>query len=637
MTMLDRMRRHRNWLKWSLGLVCLAFVIFYIPDFLRNPALDAAPQGSVAMVQGHEISAEEFRRTYQAQIQAYRNAYGSTMSTQLLKQLGVDQQILMQLVDERAALAEAERLNISASDAEVRQRIMLIPAFQENGAFIGEQRYQQLLTMQRLTAADFEGSVRRAIVVDKLRAAVTEWLSITDAEIDKEYRRRNDKVKLAVLSFRTDNFRPDVTASDAEIATYFDGHQEEFRVPEKRKIKYLMIDADAIRAKINIPPADVERAYNDNFEQYSTPEQLRASHILLRTEGKEEATVRATGEDILKQARAGADFAELARKYSEDDGTKEKGGDLDFFGRGRMVPEFDNAAFALEPGQISDLIKTQYGFHIIKLVEKKGGATKTLDEVRPQLVEQLTMERAQQQVETLADRLTPQITKPADLDTVGKANALTVQETALFARDEPLMALGGAPELAARAFTLADGAVAGPIGMARGVAFIALTGKQDPYLPKLEEAKDKVRDVVVGQKARDLAAQKANELLAKVKGAADFEKAAKAAGYEARTTELITRDSPIPELGISPSVSDVAFALPQGGVSEVVSTDSGAAIVKMLEKQDVGETELTANRDQFREEMLNERRNRFFSAYMVKAKQKMKIQLNRDEIQRVLG
>jgi acetyltransferase-like isoleucine patch superfamily enzyme len=143
MTMLDRMRRHRNWLKWSLGLVCLAFVIFYIPDFLRDPALDAAPQGSVAVVEGREISAEEFRRTYQAQIQAYRNAYGSSMSMQLLKQLGVDQQILMQLVDERAALAEAERLKISTTDAEVRQRILLIPAFQENGVFIGEHAFIQ--------------------------------------------------------------------------------------------------------------------------------------------------------------------------------------------------------------------------------------------------------------------------------------------------------------------------------------------------------------------------------------------------------------------------------------------------------------------------------------------------------------
>src|SRR5206468_9224328 len=163
MTMLDRMRRHRDWLKWSLGLVCVAFVLFYIPDFLRGTGADAAATDTIARVQGHEITAGEFRRTYQAQLQAYRSAYGANMNDQLLKQLGVDQQILQQMVDERAAMAEADRLGVAVSDEEVRQRILSMPAFQENGQFIGEQRYQQLLRMQRppMTPAEFEDNVRR--------------------------------------------------------------------------------------------------------------------------------------------------------------------------------------------------------------------------------------------------------------------------------------------------------------------------------------------------------------------------------------------------------------------------------------------------------------------------------------------
>src|SRR5205809_1172808 len=182
MTMLDRMRRPRDWLKWSLGLVCVAFVLFYIPDFLRGSGADAASSDTVAKVEGREITSGEFRRTYQAQLQAYRSAYGNNMSDQLLKQLGIDQQILQQMVDERAALAEAERLGIKVSDEEVRQRIFSMPAFQENGAFIGDQRYQQLLRMQRppLSASDFEDSVRRSVAVEKLRTTVTEWLSGAD-------------------------------------------------------------------------------------------------------------------------------------------------------------------------------------------------------------------------------------------------------------------------------------------------------------------------------------------------------------------------------------------------------------------------------------------------------------------------
>src|SRR3954471_18926855 len=198
MTMLDRMRRHRDWLKWSLGLVCVAFVLFYIPDFLRGSGADAASGDTVAKVEGHEISGADFRRTYQAQLQAYRSAYGGNMSDQLLKQLGIEQQILQQMVDERAALAEAERLGIKVSDEEVRQHIFSIPAFQENGAFIGEARYQQLLRMQRppLTPREFEDSVRRGLTVEKLRGAMTDWLSVADKDLEQEYRRRNDKIKL---------------------------------------------------------------------------------------------------------------------------------------------------------------------------------------------------------------------------------------------------------------------------------------------------------------------------------------------------------------------------------------------------------------------------------------------------------
>src|SRR5438874_3417911 len=179
MTMLDRMRRHKNWLKWSLGLVCLAFVIFYIPDFLRGSGADAASSDTIAMVQGHEIRADEFRRAYQVQLQAYRSAYGGNMSEQLLKQLGIENQILQQLVDERAALSEAERLGIQVTDEEVRQRILTLPAFQENGAFIGEQRYQLLLRSQRppMSPADFEDAIRRSLLVDKLRGSLTDWLS----------------------------------------------------------------------------------------------------------------------------------------------------------------------------------------------------------------------------------------------------------------------------------------------------------------------------------------------------------------------------------------------------------------------------------------------------------------------------
>ena len=639
MTMLDRMRRHRNWLKWSLGLVCLAFVIFYIPDFLRGTGADAASGDTIARVNGRDITAGEFRRTYQAQLQAYRSAYGGQMSDQLLKQLGIEQQILQQMVDERAALAEADRLGIKVSDEEIRRRIFAMPAFQENGAFIGETRYNQLLRMQRppMTAQEFEDSVRRGLTVDKLRAALTDWLSVADNELEQEYRRRNDKVKLAVVGFTADSFRPQVSATDAEIASYFDAHKNDFKIPEKRKIRYILVDIDSIRAKVVVPPADVERAYNNSIEQYTTPEQVRASHILLKTEGKDDAAVKAKAEEILKQAKAGADFAELAKKNSEDEQSSKNGGDLDYFGRGRMVPEFDQAVFAMQKGQISDLVKTQYGYHIIKLEDKKSAATKPLADVRQQITDQLAYERAQAQAADLAQKLEGQIRRPGDLDAVGKANGLPVQESGFFARDEPILGLGPAPEATNRAFDMKPGEVSGALRASRGFVFETLVTKQDPYVPKIEEVKERVRDEVIKQKARDASKQKAAEIAAKLKSAPDFEKAAKAAGLEAKTTELITRDSPIPDLGVAPAVEDAAFKMPQGAVSEAIPTDNGTAVIKVIEKKEVTADEWTGAKDRFREELLSDRRNRFFGSYMAKAKKNMKIDVNRETLQRVIG
>jgi peptidyl-prolyl cis-trans isomerase D len=488
-----------------------------------------------------------------------------------------------------------------------------------------------------VAVGDFEQSVRESLVIDKLRIALTQWMSVPDSEVMQEYRKRNDKVKLALAAFTVDSVTPQVTASDSEVQSYFDAHQEEFRVPEKRKIRYVLVDVEALRAKITVTPAEVEQAYNDNIQQFSTPEEVRASHILLTTEGKDDAAVKAQAEQILKQARSGADFADLARRFSEDEGTAKNGGDLDYFGRGRMVPEFDTAAFAMEEGAISDLVKTQYGYHIIKMVDKKAGTTKPLDEVRQQLTDQVAYQRAQAQAGDLAERLTAQITRPADLDAAARANGLEVQESGFFARDEPILSLGASPEAARRAFELNDGEVSGAVQVSRGVVFETVSGKQASYLPKLEEVKEKVRGEVIRQTAREMTRRKAADAAARLKAAPDFDRAARAAGVEPKTTDLITRDTPLPDIGAAPEILDLAFRLPQGSVSDPISTDAGTVIVKVLEKEETTDADLAERKTTFREELLADRRNRFFSAYMVKAKQKMKIELNRTALQRVVG
>ena len=637
MTMLDRMRRHKNWLKWSLFLVVVAFILLYIPSFMRDPSGVAGSHDVVASVEGQDITVQRFRRVYQQQMQAYRNAYGASMDEKLLKQLGIDQRIVQQMIEEEAAIVEARRLRITASDEEVRARILAIPAFQENGRFIGDQRYLQVLQMQNppMRPDEFEEQIRRGVLVEKLQAALTDWLTVSDAEIAAEFRRRNEKVKLAVVAFPADKFREGVTASDAEIAAYFNEHKAEYRIPDKRKIRYALVDVQAIRERTQVNALDVQRYYEDNEQQYSTPEQVRASHILLKTQGKDDAAVKKQAEDLLAKIKGGANFAELATKFSEDEASKAKGGDLDYFGKGQMVGEFDKVAFELQPGQVSDVVKTSYGYHIIKVMEKKAASKRSLDEVRPQIEDQLRWDRAQAEAQRIADDVASKLKTPAGFDAVAKPRGLVVNDSAFFAREEPIAGLGVAPAAAARAFELKEGEVSEAIRTPQGFAFITVTGTQPAKDPTVEEVKARVREDVVKKKALDAAREKAASVAPQLKG--NFDAAAKSAGLEVKTTDLIARGAPVADLGISAAVDAAAFALPAGGVSDPIVTDTGAVVVRVLEKQDAGAADLAKARDTLRTEILNNRRNQFYASYMTKARDRMRITINRETLAQVIA
>ena len=637
MTMLDRMRRHKNWLKWSLALVVLAFILLYIPDFLRSSA-NGVGDDAVASVDGNEITVNEFRRAYQRQMQQYRQAYGANMDERLLKQLGIDQRIVQQLIEEEASLAEAKRLGLLATDQEVTQRIMAIPAFQENGQFIGYDRYRQMLAMQEppVRENEFEEQVRRSITIEKLQAVVTNWITVPDAEAEAEFKKRNEKAKLAVVSFPVDKFREGVQASDEEVSRWFEDKKNDYKMGEKRKVRYALVDVQALRERIQVSPQDVQRYYEDNQQQYSQPEQVRASHILLKTEGKDDAAVKKQAEDLAKQAKGGADFAGLAKKYSQDDSNNSKGGDLDFFGRGAMVPEFDKVAFSMQPGQVSDVVKTEFGYHVIKLTDKRAASQRPLAEVQAQIEDQIKWQRAQDQAQRMADDVAAQMKKPADFDSVAKPRGLTVGESPLFAREEPIAGLGMAPAVSQRAFEMKEGDVSEAIRTPQGFAFVTVTGKQDAYTPKLDEVKQRVRDDVLKKKAGDAAREQAAKIAAQLKSG-DFNDAAKAAGLEVKTTELITRGSPIGDAGTSPAVESAAFSLPVGGVSDAITTDTGAVVVKVLERKDPTAEEIKAGVTSTKDQLLSERRGRFFAAYMTKAKERMTVRINRQVIAQVVG
>jgi len=640
MTMLDRMRRHKNWLKWSLAIVVVAFVALYIPDFMRNQAADgSSPYGVVATVEGRDITVARFRRAYQQQLNVYRNAYGGQMNEDLLRQMGIDQRIVQQLIEEEAAIAEAGRQGIKASDAEVQARILALPVFQENGHFIGNDRYRQILSMQNppIDPHEFEEDVRRSIMVEKLQGALTDWITIADKDVDAEFNRRNEKVKLAVVSFPADKFKDAVSVTDAEIASHFESNKDQYRIPEKRKIKYALVDLQGIQQRTAVTQQDIQRYYDDNKQTYSTPEKLQASHILLKTEGKDDTAVKKQAEDVLAQLKGGADFAALAKKMSEDEVSAKKGGDLGPFAPGDMVPEFEKAAAALKPGELSDLVKSQFGYHIIKGGEKIPATTRTLEEVRAQIEDSIKFERAQKEAQRIANELAGKLPKPEDLDTVAKARGLTVNESGFFSREEGMITgLGVAPAVAQRAFEMKTGEVSEALRTAQGFVFITVTGTQESRLPTLEEVKSRVRDALQKTKGVEAARQKASSIAGQLK-TGDFTAGAKAAGLESKNTELVIRGTALPDVGISPAVDAAAFALPEGGVSDPVVTDNGAVIVKVLEKKSPTPDEIAKGRDSVKSQLLNQQKQRFFGSYMTKARERMTIRSNPAVLAQVIG
>ena len=639
MTMLDRMRRHQTWLKWSLAPLILAFGFFFVP---RNNTARATVAGDqvLAEVEGETVTVAQFQRRYGAQMQQYRNAYGGQISEQMLRQLGIDQQILQALVDEQAMVAEARKQRFAVSDVEVRQRILSLPAFMENGRFIGETRYRQLLSSQNppLSTKEFEDQLRRAILAEKLRTSVTGWMSVTDADVAQEFRQRNEKVKLDLVALTADAFKDKVTVTDADLTKRFEANKESYRIGEKRKVKYALLEVEKVRETVPVPDADVEAFYTQNKAQYTTEGRVRASHILLKTEGKDDAAVKAKAEGLLAQAKApGADFAALAKANSEDEGSAVNGGDLNYFGKGQMVPEFEQAAFTLKAGDISGLVKTTFGYHIIKVIDSQPETSRPIAEVKSEIVDQLKWQKAQQVAEQQAKAMEASIKTAADLEKVVKERGLTVVESPLFLRDQPIGDLGAAPDIASRAFTMKDGEVTPAMRVSRGWVFATPTGKQDSYLPQLAEVTERVREDAVRDKADQLLKSRAGAIAADLKAAADFAAAVKKAGFTVKPTELIARGAALLDIGTNPEVEKAVFALPVGGVTSAVSTPTGSVIARVAERADVTDAQIAAGRDALREELVNQRRDRFFSAYMAKAKTGLKIGIKQDVLTQIMG
>jgi peptidyl-prolyl cis-trans isomerase D len=630
MTMLDRMRQHKGWLKWSLAIVILAFIVLYVPQFLSPTGVGAAPTDTIATVEGREIKAGTYQRLYNVQLSQLRSAYGE-LDEQMVRQLGLGYQLVEQLINQEAVLAEADRLDITVSNGELRARLVRLPMFQENGQFIGATRYGQVLDMQRppTRPAEFEQQLRHALIAEKLEAAVTGWIRVSDEDVAREYRRRHERVKADLALFPVEQFRAGITPTDEEIAARYNASPEAYRVPEKRRVRYIAVAASDLAPRMTVTPAEVEARYRQNIQAFSTPEQVEASHILFKTENKDPAEVRKTADGVLARVKSGADFAALAKQYTEDEGSKEAGGALGYFGRGSMVKEFEDAAFGLQPGQVSDLVETQFGFHVIKVTGRREATTRSLDEARQQIEAELRSEKAQSEANRLADVVAGAVDEPGDLDTVAAEQKLIVGDSGLFSREEPLAGIGFAPAVAAEAFRLTEGQVSEKLITNDGFAVIALVQVQPSVVPALEAVTDQVRNDVILSKAREAAVARAVTLAAST---GNFAAAAKAAGGRIVSSDLVARGSTLPEVGVNQKLEDALFAAKPGELTAPVTTPTTVVVGRVVERQDIDSAALAAERETVREELTRRRRGEFFAAYMEKAKTDMRVERNESVI-----
>ena len=421
---------------------------------------------------------------------------------------------------------------------------------------------------------------------------------MADADVDEEYRRRNEKVKLDLAVFTANQFRAGIQPTDAELEAQFKANPETYRVPEKRRVRYLNIDVGGCcRPRMTVTPQEVEARYNQNNQTYSTPEQVRASHILFKTEGKDEAAVRKEAEAVLAKVKGGADFAALAKQYSEDDQSKPQGGDLDYFGRGAMAQEFEDAAWALDVGKISEIVKTPFGFHIIKLTDKKAATTRTLDEVRPQIEDQLRWEKAQAEAQRIGDEIAKEIDDPADLDTVAQSARADRRRlgSVLPSRSRSPASASRRPSRS-EAFTLEQGKVSGKLRTNQGFAFIALTEIKPAYAAEARRSEGQgprrrhpreSRRSRADPRRHDGAGRRQGQLRRRRQG-------------RGRRSEDDRAHHPrlrVPEVGASGAVDDAVFALKAGETTAPISTDNAVVVARVTERQDVNPTELQNSRD----------------------------------------
>jgi peptidyl-prolyl cis-trans isomerase D len=531
------------------------------------------------------------------------------------------QQILKQLVFQKEIEYEAKRLGIAVSDQERADRIrQYVPTAFNGGSFVGMDRYSaEVQARFQMTVPVFEELVRQGLLEEKFRKLVTDGISVGPAELQDEFRYKNEKVKLDYALIKPEDLEAKISPDEAEIRAAYEKNKSKYQVPERRVVRYALVDVNQIRHSLQVSDDVLKQQYQANIQQYQVPNRVHVEHILFMTVGKTDAEVeeiKKKAEDVLKQVKKGEKFEDLAKKYSEDPGSKDKGGDLSWITQGQTVPEFEKTAFSLSPGQVSDLVKTQYGFHIIKVLEKETAHTKPFEEVKDSLRANFLPTQADKEASAIADQLTAAIRQSPkmSLDDLAKQFHLAVGETRPIAASDPLLELANSQEAKDAIFRARPDETSLPVRTDRGYVVLSVKSILPAHQGSLEEVRDRVITDLKREKSTEMAKSKAEELIKRVKAGEKFDAAARSLGLEPKTSDLIARDGSIPGAASGKQIS-AAFSLKTGDVATPLGLGQNWLVFRVAEKSEANLADFDKQKKQLTDELLQSKRNLAFEAF----------------------
>jgi peptidyl-prolyl cis-trans isomerase D len=630
----SRDRAVRYLLGALLGLVALSLVVTLIPGY-GTPS--GAPEQIIAKIGDQDITYTQVQATLQ-------NVLRNRKIPSEMVQFYVPQ-VIDQMITERALAYQAERMGFQVTDEDVARAIrsMLTNVF-PNGEF-DRNVYTRFLAQQGMTVPEFERNVRTNLLLLKLQNLALEGIIVTPGEVEQEFRRRNDKVKLDYVAYTPGDARSQVSVTPEEVQSYYNAHKTLYTIPEKRSFHLLVADENKIAETVQVSDADLQAAYNRNLDRFRTPERIKARHILISTTGKSPEDVKKAEEkarDLLKQIKGGADFAALAKQHSDDPGSKGTGGDLGWVQRGQMVPAFETATFNLKPGEISDVIKTDYGYHVIQALEKEQARVRPFEEVKQELAaeakKQIVYDRMQDALEQARAELAR---NPQQAQQIASKYNLVYHKVENVAGGESVPEVGTNPELEANVTSLKAGETSPVLQVGPTKLAVASVTNIQPSRPaELDEVRDKVRDSLIGQKAQQLSDQRVKEATTKLKAAGqDLKAAAKAVNSSIKSTQFFTSEGAADGIGPATYVMQ-AFEKPVGSVLDPITIGSQVFLVKVAEKQPADTSQLASNREQLvlalKQKKAAERKELFEDGLLARLIQEGKVRKYEENIQRLV-